>query len=840
MNGGNEPSNSPVALIECKDGVWTITNDGRALLESMPAGFGVIAVAGSYRSGKSTALNALIKTPGAFKTGSTTAAVTKGLHAVRVHLNGKTALVIDSEGLDSMSASGRSHDQTIFSLSVLLSTSFVFNSMGPITEKALAELSMVVQLSKRVAADRLACWPAFTYLARDFSLETVDADGTPVTQQTYFENCLNVQRAGGDSANEVRKCLVEAFTDRRFFGLPRPVDDDAGLCRLETAAIRPEFIEKMNSLRTSLFQRVRPFAMANKPLDGTTYAAVIDGFLASINTGAIPKVTDTWTLLCRSKNTSLIKTLVAAFSKDANGVAIPAPAAVLRGSLATLKNETMKIYRKKRYSDVADKLEDDLEAYCNQQIEARIGESVSEYARLAEHKTAVAWRPIAEKLNEGAYANAHELLVELVGKTDTFNVDAKILNAVANVSKRDVDRQMLSVERLSVMETDLAEHVQVTAKFDDLSRRFEIVTVENQRLTERVLRADDERAHFKSALEAEGGRHIDAVTKAEEEGGVWRQRTAAAEESLEGLQVEHNECLTALKCAQVKVTAATNNTERVIELDAQFDRLAAIKEVMATQLLKANTAFESANLLHADENATHAKELMSLQQAFDEANRTRDAGRDIRDRKHAERIKVANATLDATKSALLSARVDTKSAQHAAEILRARIEQLKKDTEALSLRYDTLLAMHSAKIDALHAGELKMHSALACAKQDAAQANKLNTRAEESLVALNKRHEGVAATRKRSRERMEKELDDGRAKLAKLEGAATAAVSLQARYEERCAQVQTLEATATTQNEAARASRAAFAKAESGRLIELSKVRVQYERRIQSLEDERL
>ena len=196
MNGGNDPSNSPVALIECKDGVWTITNDGRALLESMPAGFGVIAVAGSYRSGKSTALNALIKTPGAFKTGSTTAAVTKGLHAVRVHLNGKTALVIDSEGLDSMSASGRSHDQTIFSLSVLLSTSFVFNSMGPITEKALAELSMVVQLSKRVAADRLACWPAFTYLARDFSLETVDADGTPVTQQTYFENCLNVQRAG--------------------------------------------------------------------------------------------------------------------------------------------------------------------------------------------------------------------------------------------------------------------------------------------------------------------------------------------------------------------------------------------------------------------------------------------------------------------------------------------------------------------------------------------------------------------------------------------------------------------------------------------------------------------
>jgi hypothetical protein len=55
-------------------------------------------------------------------------------------------ILIDTEGLASTERS-TNIDIKIFSLSILLSSLFIFNQMGPITEHSLEDLALVANLS---------------------------------------------------------------------------------------------------------------------------------------------------------------------------------------------------------------------------------------------------------------------------------------------------------------------------------------------------------------------------------------------------------------------------------------------------------------------------------------------------------------------------------------------------------------------------------------------------------------------------------------------------------------------------------------------------------------------
>jgi Guanylate-binding protein, N-terminal domain len=60
-----------------------------------------------------------------------------------------TQLLLDSEGIDAYDQRAQDGVQ-LLSLAVLLSSTFVFNQMGPIDEAALDKLSLVTQITKHV------------------------------------------------------------------------------------------------------------------------------------------------------------------------------------------------------------------------------------------------------------------------------------------------------------------------------------------------------------------------------------------------------------------------------------------------------------------------------------------------------------------------------------------------------------------------------------------------------------------------------------------------------------------------------------------------------------------
>lgn len=95
-------------------------------------------------------------------------------------------IVIDTEGIGAFDED-ENHDTKIFLLALLLSSFFIYNSMGTIDENALNNLSLIINLSKELqikAGGMLEdcdneevqkLFPSFMWIVRDFALRLTDA-----------------------------------------------------------------------------------------------------------------------------------------------------------------------------------------------------------------------------------------------------------------------------------------------------------------------------------------------------------------------------------------------------------------------------------------------------------------------------------------------------------------------------------------------------------------------------------------------------------------------------------------------------------------------------------------
>lgn len=60
-----------------------------------------------------------------------------------------TIVVIDTEGIGALDED-QTHDTKIFTLAILASSCFIYNSVGSIDETAIQNLSLVVNLTKHI------------------------------------------------------------------------------------------------------------------------------------------------------------------------------------------------------------------------------------------------------------------------------------------------------------------------------------------------------------------------------------------------------------------------------------------------------------------------------------------------------------------------------------------------------------------------------------------------------------------------------------------------------------------------------------------------------------------
>lgn len=287
-------------------GQLSVHPEAAAFLNRVEAPFGVVVIAGVYRSGKSFLLNrGILKVHGTgagFDTGNSINACTKGiwLYPEIVESEGRRLLVLDSEGTRSLTASSDA-DSRLIALSMLLSSAFVYNSSGSIDESALSALGVFAAVAKSIAADQPEKYkpPELIWVLRDFHLHVQSECGQPMTADEYLEKALHAK-----DGDDMRSTLRDQFPSRTLWPLVRPVDKESDLSKLETltdSRLRPEFVAQLSGFRQTLFRRAPTMCIGTSPLGGKVYLDICSHLCVRINEGHVPSVLDTYGFLVENE-----------------------------------------------------------------------------------------------------------------------------------------------------------------------------------------------------------------------------------------------------------------------------------------------------------------------------------------------------------------------------------------------------------------------------------------------------------------------------------------------------------------------------------------------------------
>lgn len=239
-----------------KNGDFEVTSQGIRFLESVEGPLVALGVAGMYRTGKSYLLNKVIlRSENGFGVAPTINACTKGIWIYGKPFNVKLSdgrfanlIVMDSEGLGALDQDS-GHDCRIFALILLLSSMFLYNSVGAIDENAISSLSLVINLTKHIKVrgrktnesdsedevdpeELSKFFPSFLWILRDFSLELVNELGDEISAKEYLENSLALHKGISEEVerkNRLRRMIKQFFSNRDCFPLVRPLVNEGKL-----------------------------------------------------------------------------------------------------------------------------------------------------------------------------------------------------------------------------------------------------------------------------------------------------------------------------------------------------------------------------------------------------------------------------------------------------------------------------------------------------------------------------------------------------------------------------------------------------------------------------------
>ena len=410
-----------VPLIIYEEGNYTVCDSTLKWLDSLGE-ICVIACAGKYRTGKSFLLNRLASADSniGFGVGDSVQACTKGLWIYKkvFESHGKRIIFIDTEGIDALDAND-THDVRIFTLALLLSSAFIYNSMGPIDETALQTLSLMTRVTENVKfdgnddiKDLAPHMPNFYWILRDFSLKLTNKEGNEISENEYLDQALQIST--DPTKNSVRQAIRGSFPNRTLITLPRPSMNEQSAVRLEDSLIKLSrtFVSGIDSLRTRLFEEIKPLRAQDTVITGKMYSTLCQHYTEIVQSNAVPVIKDSWTLIASVQARDLKDDLIAECLEKISTMK-PKPKDSLDVDMKHLKNLLLENFQRKSMKpideEVKNSLKNRLDDICEEaqrRLELNISESVEKSLQNVE--------PLIEK-------NPQDLAMILNNELSDFN-----------------------------------------------------------------------------------------------------------------------------------------------------------------------------------------------------------------------------------------------------------------------------------------------------------------------------------------------------------------------------------------------------------------------------------
>ena len=433
-------------------GQFVINPEALEVIRQLPNPIGVISVAGMYRTGKSYLLNRmLLNRSGGFSVGPSINPCTKGLwmwsKTIPAHTpQGKplNVLIIDTEGIGATDED-HNHDNKIMTLAILLSSYFIFNSMGTIDESSIQSLSFIVNITKNIQQkngnkDFAKYLPAFMWVIRDFALQLKNKEGNPITSKEYLEFSLELQNGTSEfivNKNQIRKMVKEYFPNRDCVTLVRPLLEEGNLQKLErtpASKLRKEFIEQVNYLRKTVLNSINPKKLNGQELNGEMFIDLVKSYVKMINEGAVPVIQTAWTYMRQNQALIAKKNAVENYKKKTNELVnkFPMKEEFLKNSLKKIKKEIILNFNEEIIGEPEEKdlkeLKSELKKIKTEIINKNINSTKTQTNRFLNEN----YKNIDEKIKNGEYLNIAEY------KDDIEQFVQYCLNKCPNGPNRDI------------------------------------------------------------------------------------------------------------------------------------------------------------------------------------------------------------------------------------------------------------------------------------------------------------------------------------------------------------------------------------------------------------------
>lgn len=405
------------------------------MIESISAPLSVVGVAGMYRTGKSYLMNRVIlNRSSGFGVAPTINACTKGIWIWAKPLKGEAedgkitnVLVVDSEGLGAVDQDS-THDCRIFAIVLLISSLFIYNSVGTIDENAINSLSLVINLTKHIhlksqssdeldSEDYAQYFPSFLWVLRDFTLQLVDDEGDSITPRGYLEGALTQQKGFTDEVeqkNRIRRLIQTFFKERDCFTMVRPLTDEEQLQNLERKELRElrsEFIEQVTDLRKRIFKQSKVKYMNGKAVTGEMLAGLLKNYVSAINDGAVPNIENAWSYICKSQCQKLFDGCFRLYddrvSEKLNPI-FPTSSENVEAIHNACKQEAIDKFKKEAMGDQVEVYIQDLKNKIKDRFITVMGENKSEFEKLLSDSLRQYYGKIDARVKNGEYRNYYD------------------------------------------------------------------------------------------------------------------------------------------------------------------------------------------------------------------------------------------------------------------------------------------------------------------------------------------------------------------------------------------------------------------------------------------------